>query len=91
MNTFETQQRIAESMSTERLESALAYYQMKLEVAGSAADAYIRMCPSVHQSNDVWFDYDDFLKEATDECRRFATTIRAISEELAIRPVEGNQ
>lgn len=91
MNTFETEQRIAESMSTERLKWALGYYELKLELAGRAADAYIRMSPSVHESNDVWFDNGLFLKEATDECRRFATTIRAISEELAIRPVEGNQ
>lgn len=79
---FELYQHLAETTSTERLRSDIAYYDRKLELQGAECDAYIR------RSDESEFDYGEFLNYSTERCRVFATIIRALSEELALRGEE---
>ena len=77
MFNYELHQRQAERMSTGNLQRELAYRNRCLEVTGKEVD---EMIASDFKDTSVWA-----LEAKTRECRRLASVIRIIGEELALR------
>ena len=77
MINYELHQRQAERMSTANLQRELAYRNRCLEVTGKEADEILA---SDFKDASVWA-----FESKTRECKRLASVIRIISEELGLR------
>ena len=83
MTYYESLQRTAESLSTDRLAANLKVWEARHELACLKADEIIKL-------DDVLLDPD--LYDLHNDIRQSAAIIRVASEELALRqPVEGQQ